>query len=249
MDIITHTLSAVSVGTLIATYKCNDWKQKLAVISASAIGGIIPDIDVITLWSGFDSSFGEFLSLPASGRDIYRDTLWYSHHGFMHSLCAIALFTGILALVLKYVCNSKSIKWIVLAFAFGYLAHLLGDLITPSGPWGGIRLFFPVSVYIGGTGTVWWGNNYDMFLCTFAMSTLGICLNFVCKGIGKKIIFPVFLVISMMIIGLVCTKTSNFNKGSYADNEIKSKKIQKELLPSPVYDIMITVDNKMPLLF
>ena len=249
MDIITHTLSAVSVGTLLATYKCCNWKQKVSVIFASAIGGIVPDGDVVSLWSGFDSTLGEFFSLSSTGKEIYSDTLWYSHHGFMHSLCAIAIFTGIFALVIKCLWNDKTSLWIAWAFAAGYFTHLLGDMITPGGPWGGIRLFFPFSVYVGGTGSIWWWNNYDIFLCTLFMATLGVCFNFIGKNMGKKIMLPLFIIMTIAIVGLVSTKTSNFNRGNYADNEKKSNEIQKELLPSPIYNAVKTFDNHIPVLF
>lgn len=249
MDIISHTLCAISVGSLLATYKCNSWKQKLLVISASAIGGIIPDIDVISLWSGFDGSFGKMFSLSASGKDIYNDTLWYSHHGFMHSLCAIAIFTGVFVLIMKWIWNEKPSRWIACSFAAGYFVHLLGDMITPGGPWAGIRLFFPFSAYVGGTGTVWWWNNYDIFLCVCLMTILGVCFNFICKKTGKKIILPIFIIISITIIGLVCTKNGDFNQGNYANNEKRSKEIQKELLPTPIYNMMTTFDKYIPVLF
>jgi hypothetical protein len=58
------------------------------VIGFSGLGGALPDFDAISLWSGFDKTFGKLFNLSNSGEVIYFSKFWYSHHGFLHSILA-----------------------------------------------------------------------------------------------------------------------------------------------------------------
>jgi len=89
MDILSHTLSGIAVGTVAAAFvrkSRNSAKKKALIILSGALAGAIPDIDAISLWSGFDNAIGSPLGLNYSGREIYFGKLWYSHHGMFHSL-------------------------------------------------------------------------------------------------------------------------------------------------------------------
>jgi inner membrane protein len=163
MDILTHILSGVAVGSLASSFSKSGWIDKLKIIAVSAFAAALPDFDAISLWSGFDSSFGKLFSLPASGREIYSGKYWYSHHAFLHSIPAVILFAGVLGFVF-YLFESKIMRGkdrkllgsirknriVLIAFVLGFLVHLLEDMPTPASTWGGVNLFWPNSSYIGG---------------------------------------------------------------------------------------------------
>src|SRR3989344_8224130 len=83
-------------------------------------GSILPDIDEpksrISRWSGI---FGKIIGLLSK------------HRGFFHSL----LFIALLYLVLNYFFG----HYYGLAVVLGFLAHIIGDGLTPMG----INLFYP----------------------------------------------------------------------------------------------------------
>lgn len=205
MDILTHTLSGTAVACLAAAYLPESkyrekHKEKIFLLLGGSLAAAFPDIDALSLWSGFDATFGKWLSLKHSGKEIYFGKFWYSHHAFFHSLMAaffFALFiTSLLFLpnhfkknTLHSVAHPKSrtditkqktvslnyfyrVFGIVLFLA--YSLHLLEDMPTPASVWGGVRFFWPLKNYIGGWGNIWWWNNYDIFL----IITCAILLDF-----------------------------------------------------------------------
>ena len=85
-------------------------------------GSILPDIDepksTINRWSGI---IGRFI------------TFFARHRGFFHSLLFITILSG----AIYYFLNPKY----AIALGLGFLAHLIGDGVTPMG----IELFYPFS--------------------------------------------------------------------------------------------------------
>ena len=85
MDILTHALSGIAVGSVLVTCSKKGLSDKIFVISLSCFGGVLPDFDALSLWSGFDQTFGSWFGLAHSGKEIYFSKFWYSHHGLLHS--------------------------------------------------------------------------------------------------------------------------------------------------------------------
>ena len=110
MDILTHTLSGIAVGTVIASFTNKGFKQKLGLIALSGFGGALPDFDAISLWSKFDSTIGELFNLNYTGKEIYFSKLWYSHHGALHSIFGGILIAVIIAII-TYLIKSKFKKF------------------------------------------------------------------------------------------------------------------------------------------
>jgi inner membrane protein len=267
MDILTHTLSGLAIGTILVNFTKNDFLEKISIVFFSALGGAFPDIDAITLWSKFDGTLGKTLGLSHTGHEIYFSKFWYSHHAFFHSLFAGVLFMFLVLLFLyliRWVLGteknlftfSKEHYLIGLAFIAGYFMHLLGDTNTPAAVWGGVNLFWPSHAYFGGTGKIWWWNNYDIFLIIFGC----IVLNTLVYIIGGMSNFNRRVI--ALIIGVVCfisvivqinTRTFNFNYTlhfvNYGEYEKRSKQIQKEILNEKVYQLMEKLDNKLPIQF
>jgi len=266
MDIISHTLTGIAIGTVIATVSKQNWKLKSTIIILGGIGGALPDLDAISLWSKFDTNIGSFLELGHTGKQIYFGKFWYSHHAIFHSL-----FTPIFILTL-WLCISlikrKSFNLIALksqfikrkylfsSFFLGFLFHLIEDMPTPSSVWGGVNLFFPSSNYIGGYGKIWWWNNYDLVLIIISVIIINLSVNLLPKALNKlKIKLSITIFLSGLLFGLfqINTRTSDFSytghTAHYKQLEADSKLIQKEILGEKLYNFMTAVDNKIPLNF
>ena len=265
MDIISHTLTGVAVGTVFSTISNDSWKNKGLIVLTGGLGGALPDIDAISLWSKFDSTIGLFLGLRNSGREIYFGKFWYSHHAAFHSLLApiILIQTSIIfnAIRRKTLGFSKNMeyvkkrKFLFLAFFFGFLLHLFEDMPTPASVWGGVNFFYPSSSYIGGFGNIWWWNNYDLVLIIFSVIVLNLLINMIPKYHDIKICtsVTVFLLGLSLFLFQISTRKVDFSysghTSDYAKFESQSKLIQKEILGEKLFKIMTEIDNKIPLNF
>jgi inner membrane protein len=270
MDIVTHTLSGLAAGTAVAAFIVHKkgLKKSIPILIAGLIGGFLPDIDAISLWSGFDATIGKFFALSAPGQRIYFSTYMLSHHGAMHSVAA-AIFLTLSFLLTSYAFQiiyyrNKAIKNILLksgpkAFAFflGYLFHLLGDLPTPGYVWGGIRLWWPSSSYSGGTNQIWWWNNYDIFL--LVLITIIINLTIIPLIKNSKIFFlrfiPSIIVVLMIIFSVIQINSRTYTylyknyRKEFSGFEKKSLKEQQRILGIGMYKRMRSFDKKTPFPF
>lgn len=269
MDILTHTISGLAIGTVVVSLINKKNNGKAGIIILSGIGGALPDLDAISLWSGFDRTFGKFFTLPHSGKVIYSEKFWYSHHAFMHSIFAGLLFAIILGIifyvikrflykyrVLNFTDSFASIKLKLSGFFLGFLIHLIEDMPTPASMWGGVRLFFPSSTYIGGTGEIWWWNNYDIFLIVsliFAVNVLLITLRYFVKFNLKVFTSIILLAGFTSTYWQIKTREFSFAYSGHSDQfqlyETKSKELQKEILGKKLYVIMANFDRKIKVSF
>lgn len=263
MDIFTHTLSGFAIGASVATWAPRKWKTRGLCMSLGMLGASIPDLDVISYWSGFDRTIGSWFHLTQTGREIYGGDWWYSHHNFTHSIfCALILtFLGVFLSWIfkkdKQQILGKNGKFFCLSFALAYCAHLLGDLPTPAGPWGGIKMFWPLNTYVGGSAHIWWWNNYDIFLlCLFAgLLILGLQLlaPFV-KQVHEGILSSIFMLICCSLI-LVQIHTRQYNYSlsprdkTYRLFEDLSLQEQKRILGDKLFFKMQSLDNSTPIAF
>ncbi len=269
MDILTHTLSGVAIGTVVSSFSNSGFFDKLKIVLISGFAAALPDLDAISLWSGFDSSIGDIFNLSAKGKEIYSAKYWYSHHAFMHSLFA-GVFIAILIGLINYLIATKfktqknisiinSInknKLMLIGFVLGFLIHLLEDMPTPASSWGGVCFFWPAKSYIGGTGDIWWWNNYDIFLIVNSVIIFNLIIPIIRRFVKfdlRKFTVGVFIV--GFSFGLFQIKTRDFdfaNNGhttTYQEFEDKSKQIQKDILGERLYRIMEDFDNKLKVYF
>ncbi len=266
MDIISHTLTGIAVGTVFATISNGSFKKKGLIILTGGLGGALPDFDAISLWSNFDITIGEWLNLQHSGKDIYFGKLWYSHHAAMHSIMAplaLILFSILMSFAIRRKLKFTEIKKLMvsrrfslLSFFFGFLLHLFEDMPTPASDWGGVNLFFPSSGYVGGFGNIWWWNNYDLVLIILGTIVLNLILNVLPKrfyAFKVRSSLAVFLIALFAFIYQIKTRPIDFSytghTKEYHEFEIQSKLIQKEILGDQLFEIMNDIDNKIPLNF
>jgi hypothetical protein len=254
LDIISHTLSGLAVGSVFASF-CLEKKSQVKVILFGGIGGALPDIDAISLWSQFDHTIGSWLNLQHSGEEIYTGKFWYSHHAFLHSfMCSIICSTIIFFFNFIKQNHKNDYKYIALlsmAFLLGFNIHLWEDMPTPIGAWGGVNYFFPSQEYIGGYSKIWWWNNYDLFLIILGV----LCINVVCLMVPKlkKTTIMVFLIGVFLFINQINQRkinyTTNSQKNGYMDSEIKSLEFQKSILGAKVYNLMVRFDKMVKINF
>jgi inner membrane protein len=256
MDILTHTFSGFACGTVVASLHQGSLFDKVGIVLAGSIGGCLPDLDAISLWSGFDQYIGSVLSLP-SGREIYFGKYWYSHHSFTHSLVGLVSFIMTFSIFIIFrrsdqiKISSYHLFWLI-SFSSGYLLHLVEDLPTPSGSWGGINLFWPLTKYYGGTGEIWWWNNYDIFLIVVIVCLINAVLMLLPNQFNKvKRLLPICVLVCGITLSVFQIKSRNFdfNASSFTEKEQISLEKQKLILGNRLFEVMRLVDKAVMLNF
>ncbi|NPA36383.1 MAG: metal-dependent hydrolase [Chlorobi bacterium] len=265
MAILTHTLSGIAVGTVMATFSKGKTKSKLFIAATGGLGGIFPDLDVISLWSGFDKTIGKIFNLSHNGRDIFSEQFWYSHHGILHSVTGILFVASIISVLFFII--SKNLKpsslhkhnhffnshiLYFIAFFSGAIIHIIEDMPTPGGPWGGVMLFFPYTKHFGGTGNIWWWNNYDIFIVALTVVFINITLLLIYNksrpAIRHITVLILFVGISI-VYHQINIRSYNFNKKDGINREEVSKEIQRRILGDEIYNMMIKFDNMIKVNF
>lgn len=260
MDILSHTLTGIAVGACAGNFIKPPASRGIFIL-IGALGGAFPDIDAISLWSKFDTTLGSWLHLTHTGEEIYCGKFWYSHHGFFHSLLAMAMF-GSLFYWIPFLKNKITKKNVVLkvyslwalTFFLAGTFHLLEDMPTPDNIWGGVRLFFPFEVYIGGWNYIWWWNNYDLFLIIYSVAMCNCFLLFIMKNWTLRKWFSMGL-FAFGIIGYCYQvhQRPNFivdaTSKKYVHNDERSLVIQQTILPPFLFQGMQQFDQLLPLYF
>ncbi len=267
MDIVTHAVSGIAVSSVVINVvKEKQLKTTGLILLFGALGAITPDVDVISLWSGFDATFGHLFNLKTTGNQIYFSKLWYSHHGFFHSIFAALIFTGIVIGLFSFVKKKRtwsgfinrniSVRWYAISFFLGYLVHLFGDIPTPSSTWGGVRMLWPSSTYIGGTGDIWWWNNYDIFLlfalcafCNIAVYVTGVFIRYKQGIIATFAWIVTVLLINIQIVSRPIDFDYSGHSPRFKEMERQSKVIQQKILGDQLFRYMTKFDNKIGLNF
>jgi inner membrane protein len=266
MDILIHTLSGTTTAAFIATFSKANTKSKLLMVLLGGFAGALPDIDAISLWSKFDGTIGKWLHLNHSGNQIYFGKFWYSHHGFFHSLVAAAFFSFLFIFIRKILFNKEKwgayfqasqTKFVFAIFFFSYISHLIGDLPTPGAVWGGIRLFFPFEAYVGGYGTTWWWNNYDVFFI-LALTTIA----FIIMISLQERFFRKDLIVMATVFYIACITACTYfvthhsisfaysgNTSRYEYYERTSKMDQYKRIGKRLYFKIEYLDKKFPFYF
>ncbi len=269
MDILTHTLSGLAAGTVAAGFSKKGPAAKATIVAVSGLGGALPDLDAVSLWSGFDATIGRFFGLTHPGADIYSGKLWYSHHGFLHSLAAgvvLALLVGLVAYIIgrrrgvpgskRFGVNLRGNIPLPAGAMAGFTIHLLEDMPTPASTWGGVRLFWPLKTYIGGTGDIWWWNNYDLFLIALVVFVAGAILLLAQRFIRldvRRIIIAVFALGCVVSVVQIRSRDVDYayvgHTDKYGQFEAASKEQQREIMGDRLYRAMEWLDGKLPVHF
>ncbi len=262
MDILTHVLSGIAVGTAVSSVSGKNISGKGLAVLCGAAGAVLPDADAASMWSGFDKTLGTWLNLGEQGREIYFAGHWYSHHNAMHSilagLTAAAALLG-MAYTLHMFAAKKKIPWTkfmkdkspyAAALFLGYLAHLAGDLPTPSSTWDGIKLFWPLGVTVGGWGRIWWWNNYDIFLLIYLCCVINVILIVALKPRSRymRVLPALVLAVALAAVAYqVRTRPVSFSdtKKGRRNFEADSLKLQRDMLGSAVYGSMKSLDDRL----
>jgi membrane-bound metal-dependent hydrolase YbcI (DUF457 family) len=166
MSPVEHALTGMLASTLAASAWPGPLRGRGRWIAWTTIGAMAPDLDA--------------LSLLFSHR-IYFGSAWYSHRQFLHSIFGCAFLAMLLPALVTALGNpGRDERARILgvgsrAVFAGGLIHLLGDLPTPPGPWGGLPLFFPLPIRVGGWGHLGWVNAVIFyFLAAAALAVAGL---------------------------------------------------------------------------
>jgi len=132
----------------------------------------------------------------------------------------------------------------------------LEDMPTPASTWGGVRFFWPSDIYIGGTGSIWWWNNYDLFLVAAGVFLIGMLLLILQKFVRFKIKYlsPVVFVFGLsMALVQINTRSQDYSYTGHTDRyqefEAASKKEQREILGDRLFRAMEWFDRRLPIYF
>jgi inner membrane protein len=269
MDILTHSLSGLAIGTVVSSFSNQGATEKLKIILLSGFAGALPDLDAISLWSRFDSTIGEFFNLTHSGKVIYSAKFWYSHHGFLHSVLG-ALLIAVLIGFINFLINSgfrnlsyknfihsvSKNRLLLIGFVLGFTLHLLEDMPTPAATWGGVNFFWPSKKYIGGTGDIWWWNNYDIFLIVVSVIIINLILaaiNLLVHIDLRKFTTGVFIIGFTLALIQIKTREYDFSytahTNRYQEFEHKSKEVQKNILGDQLFHLIENFDNRLGIYF
>ena len=151
MSPVEHALTGALAGTIAVCAWPGPLRGRGRWIAWTTIGALAPDLDSI--------------SLLFSHR-IYFGSAWYSHRQFLHSIlgCAfLAMLIPSLAATLfgrrmDGAARAGFLRVASRALFAGGMVHLAGDLPTPPGPWGGLPVFFPLGIRLGGWSRIGWVN-------------------------------------------------------------------------------------------
>ncbi len=263
MDILSHCTSGIAVASCAMAFTSYKTKTKVQMLLIGGLTGAFPDFDALSLWSRFDTFIGKPLGLPP-GNHIYFSKYWYSHHAFLHSFLAAILFSLFLIFLIRKIKKNPEApvtfiikhKVLFITLVLGYCAHLLEDMPTPACVWGGVNFFFPSSGYVGGTGQIWWWNNYDLFLIINTCTVLNIVAHLISK-LHKLPLKVISLSITSFCIVLfiyqINTRGYDFSYDGFSahsqEMEMQSKNIQKRELGNTLYNMMLSFDNSISLNF
>ncbi len=265
MDIFTHVLAGAVTGGCAALMIRGAPAQLGAALSWGALGGFLPDIDAASRVPGFDESVGRLFGLPP-GSEVYAGSAWYSHHHFTHSLLAglgaALLLAGLLGLERLLAGPGHEgrrnirIGMAPAALLGGFVMHLVGDLVTPGSVWGGIQLLWPLETMVGGWGWAWWFNNYDLFLLQLA-GLLGLGLVSLVPRSSPWLarLLPAGLLALLLTASFLLLQLRQQDYAyrgharDYQALEAASLMDQRRILPPELVQLMIQLDEAMPLPF
>lgn len=252
MDLLTHIVSGAAAGTLAAHFSKRRAVGRGTIVVAGALGGMLPDVDAISLWSQFDATIGRLLHLPYPGAEIYSGRLWYSHHGFFHSLAAGLLIAALIGTIAWFSGKKRRVPWgVIAAFTAGFLIHLIEDMPTPASTWGGVRLWWPSPHYVGGGGQIWWWNNYDLLLIAFAVMVVNGALLAIRKT--KYVALGLFALGAVAMTVQISSRDDDYaysgHTPRYAELEAASKAQQRAILGERLYRTMERLDAWLPIYF
>lgn len=166
---LTSAVSLICVKTNLIQGTDQIILQQATLLTASGIGGLLPDID----------HKGSTISRSNPVISFFV-RLFFTHRGFTHSLLSLALIAG-LAYFIASIVGSGIGFWIAIGFGIGYASHILLDSFNPKG----VPLFYPIrhKFSFAGIVTGGWAEKLVFIICIVItvlceMTLLGIRLSF-----------------------------------------------------------------------
>lgn len=158
MHLLSHFGSGFCVGAAASALRHKRKDRSLFPVPLLVAGGtLLPDLDAISVL--FDHA-------------TYYSRNWYSHRGMLHSPLGVLPLVALVSFLIGGRGRARPRAACALWLYLGALLHLLEDLPTPRGPWGGLMLLFPFSMRrFGGWSHIYWQNEFLMVL--FSLGAVG----------------------------------------------------------------------------
>ena len=199
-------------------------------LAAGSFMAVLPDVDSFT---GSYSSQDPF----------------YGHRGWTHSFFAILTATFALLVVcflfsrlIRVSFQKSSYVVLFLCAALGGLSHLLCDMITPPGIWGGLPLFFPATVRYGGWSYTGW------YFITLFWIILITCLGAILSGIIARLTYffnlillsrSIWIFSFLLSTGAIFYSCYSISKSRYTDEagwySLQMRRVQDFPAPIPAF--------------
>jgi membrane-bound metal-dependent hydrolase YbcI (DUF457 family) len=245
MDIYTHAASGAVTGMLFAVASGRAGLSRRAAILCCTFGAVMPDLDAV--------SFG----LGAWGRRAYKGDHWYSHHQASHSLLGVVVLGLVVAAAWSWWRRRRdkptALRQPVMAgcLSLGGVVHILGDLPTPAGPWGGLPVLFPLSERFGGWGHLWWFHNYYVLWVLLLALTCGDArallerkrprlrkLTTACQTLVA--------IVALTLVGVHIASSRFEPSGNYPADDIRAIQREAEWVPEPFYSGFVWASKTLP---
>ncbi len=162
-----HALTGALAATLAAAAWPGAIRGRGRWVAWATAGALAPDLDALSLLFSHTTYFG---------------FAWYAHRAFLHSLAGCAALAMLMPALLAAAgfgrardpaLRARAVRTGAMSAFAGGLIHLVGDLPTPPGPWGGIPLFFPLPARFGGWSHLGWVNAALFYLLGAAALAAG----------------------------------------------------------------------------
>lgn len=219
-----HFLFGALAGTVIyAAQKKPGLVRWLGCCVLTGTGSLAPDMD---------SGVSAYASANA----------WIGHRGWTHSLLFAALY-GIVTAAGARMRNFK-LMTPALVFACGFIGvclHILGDMPTPPGSWGGLPVFFPHPARFGGTGNIGWYNPVLFWKVSafFAASALCVAGGLIAKGSFERLRGALRILGGAIALGGFTLAALEIQASRYADSVSWHAAQERQLkeMPWPVHPL------------
>lgn len=159
---------------------------------------------------------------------------WTGHRGWTHSILFAALFGLVMTLAARLMSRKMSSPLVFFCSFLGVCLHILGDMPTPRGSWGGLPVFFPHPARFGGFGKIGW---YDpvLFWKTAGFFVAGAVFVFA-SAIRPFKRTATFLAGAIAVAGFIFA-FAHISRSTYTDSVRWHSAQEKELkqMPWPVY--------------
>ncbi len=166
---------------------------------------------------------------------------WIGHRGWTHSILFAALFGIAMAMAGRFAARRLLSPALFFFCSFlGVCLHILGDMPTPGGSWGGLPIFFPHPARFGGWSKIGW---YDPVLFWKTCGVFLLSAVFVFVASAKQLRKPAQFLAGAIALGGFLLAGVHIHDSTYTDSVSWHGAQERKLkqMPWPVYPITVKI--------